>query len=525
MHPSVKLNLLFRDRIGVVADISSRLADQAMNIISMEVERKNDMADVYLEIHPGDRALSAKEVLETLSGIDGLQSIRIIQTLPNENRQNTFQTVLDNVSDGIVSIDGNGRITTINQLARTLLNCRNDDLVGHRLDTLASTDSTILACLDGTPHTRLRRHVSTEKGRFEFFSSARPIIDSAGRIIGAVEIMKEMKAIKALVEEVVQQEKITFDTFVGGTPSVKQAIAFARKIATTPAIVSIRGESGTGKELFARAIHAESMRIGPFVPVNCAAIPETLLESELFGYESGAFTGAEKNGRAGLFEQANGGTLFLDEIGELPPGPQAKILRAIQERQVRRVGGSKEIDVDTRIITATNRNLEQLVEKGAFRQDLYYRINVLPIHLPPLRARRDDIPILADHFLFQFNCKLGGALQRLSPEALEKLVNHDWPGNVRELKNVIERAAILCDGHWIDEASILFSFELTTSPASLGGNPQSPSNGNNLARQVAEVERRIIARAIGSAKSLRQAAIHLGISHTTLRNKIRKHNL
>ena len=219
-----------------------------------------------------------------------------------------------------------------------------------------------------------------------------------------------MREIKALAEEVSQPEKVAFDAFVGDTPSVKQAIAFARKIAPTPSIVSIRGESGTGKELFARAIHAESGRAGPFIPVNCAAIPDSLLESELFGYESGAFTGARKSGRAGLFEQAGGGTLFLDEIAELPPGPQAKILRAIQEECVRRIGGRSEIHVNTRIITATNRNLEQLVESGAFRQDLYYRINVLPIHLPPLNARTEDIPALADHFLFQINCKLGSVL-------------------------------------------------------------------------------------------------------------------
>ena len=334
-----------------------------------------------------------------------------------------------------------------------------------------------------------------------------------------------MKAIKALVEEVSQPEKISFDAFVGSTPSVNQAISFARRIASTPSIVSIRGESGTGKELFARAIHAESLRSGPFIPVKCAAIPDSLLESELFGYERGAFTGAQKSGSAGLFEQARGGTLFLDEIAELPPAPQAKILRAIQEKRVRRIGGRSEIEVDVSIITATNRNLERLVETGAFRQDLYYRTNLLPIHLPPLNARIEDIPTLADHFLFQINCKLGTNLQYLSPEALDKLFRHSWPGNVRELKNVIERASILCDSTVIGVESILFSFDLAVPVSAISSVMVPVEQGNSLTRQLDALERQIVANAMKSARSIRQAAGRLGVSHTTLRNKIKKHRL
>jgi transcriptional regulator of aroF, aroG, tyrA and aromatic amino acid transport len=522
---SFKLNLLFADRIGIVADISRRVADKGMNIVSMEVERKQQLADVCLEVDPVNGNMSGRHLLETLSGLDGLQSIRFIETMPNENRQNTFHTVLDNVSDGIISIDANGRITTINQLARTILNCSDRDLIGRRINGTAAMDASLISCLEGKPYSRIRRSVSTDKGRFEFFTSARPIIDSAGRVIGAVEIMKDMKAIKALAEEVAQPEKVAFDAFVGDTPSVKQAIAFARKIAPTPSIVSIRGESGTGKELFARAIHAESGRAGPFIPVNCAAIPDSLLESELFGYESGAFTGAKKSGRAGLFEQAAGGTLFLDEIAELPPGPQAKMLRAIQEKRVRRIGGRSEIRVDTRIITATNRNLEQLVETGDFRQDLYYRINVLPIHLPPLNARAEDIPALANHFLFQINAKLGSGFQRLSSGAMDKLRHHNWPGNVRELKNVIERASILCDAKQIGVESVLFSFELA-APLSAGSRVlETLEASGSLARQLDALERQIVVNALRSARSIRQAAGRLGISHTTLRNKIKKHRL
>ena len=521
-----KLNLLFIDRIGIVAEISKRLADQTVTIVSMEVQRKQQLADVYVELMPADSRISGKKILETLSGLETLQSIRFIKTMPAENRQNMFHTVLDNVSDGIVSIDAKGRITTINQLARTIINCDDPDVIGRPLDEVTVADSGLLSCIKGNRYSRMRRSVSTDHGRIEFFTSARPIMDSKGRSIGAVEIMKDMKAIKALVDEVSQPETVSFDAFVGNTATVKQAIAFARKIAPAPSTVSIRGASGTGKELFARAIHAESRRSGPFIPVNCAAIPDTLIESELFGYASGAFTGAQQGGRAGLFEQAVGGTLFLDEIAELPAGPQAKILRAIQENRIRRIGGQSEIDVDVRIITATNRNLEKLVESGAFRQDLYYRINVLPIHLPPLNARSADIALLAEHFLFQINCKLGNRLQRLSSGAVDKLVDHHWPGNVRELKNVIERAAILCDTAEVGSESILFSFELT-APASTKklASPSEETKDGKLASQLDALERRIIANALESSKSIRQAASRLGISHTALRNKIKKHHL
>ncbi|WP_319525518.1 sigma 54-interacting transcriptional regulator [uncultured Desulfosarcina sp.] len=525
MHRTSKLNLRFADRIGIVADISRRVAQLSVNIVSMEVQRKREMADVYLEVDALHRGISDQDVLKTLSGLDGLQSIRLIDTMPNENRQNTFRTVLDNVSDGIVSIDAKGKITTINRLARTIYNCRDRNPVGKRIDETPIMDDALISCLEGKTISRLRHSVDTAKGRFQFFISARPIVDASGRITGAVKIMKDMREIKALVEEAAQPESISFETVVGNSPVVKEAIAFARKIAPTTAIVYIRGQSGTGKELFARAIHFESGRTGPFVAVNCAAIPDTLLESELFGYESGSFSGANKGGHTGLFEQAKKGTLFLDEIADLPPGPQAKILRAIQEKRIRRIGGHSEIEIDARIVTATNRHLEQLVADGAFRQDLYYRINVLPVHLPPLQARPEDIPVLADHFLFQINCRLGARLQRLTPQALDKLVRHDWPGNVRELKNVIERAAILCDTADIGAESILFSFELSGSGPVGKLSAANAGSSASLASRLDALERRIVIDALNANKSIRQAALRLGISHTALRNKIKKHRI
>jgi transcriptional regulator with GAF, ATPase, and Fis domain len=233
---------------------------------------------------------------------------------------------------------------------------------------------------------------------------------------------------------------------IGDSPALRDTLRAIATVAPTQSTVLVSGETGTGKELVARAVHERSARRGgPFVKVNCAAIPASLLESELFGHERGAFTGALQR-RAGRFELAHGGTLFLDEIGELPIELQPKLLRVLQEREFERVGGTQSLVVETRIVAATNRDLAAMVEERTFRADLYYRLNVFPIEIAPLRARKDDVPLLARLFLRRFAAAMGKDVRELSPESLDRLVQHDWPGNVRELENVIERAVILAGG-------------------------------------------------------------------------------
>jgi len=240
-----------------------------------------------------------------------------------------------------------------------------------------------------------------------------------------------------------------FGEIIGRSKAMLEIFDMIRKIAKTEANVIIYGESGTGKELVARSIHANSLRAGQaFVPVDCASIPENLLESELFGHEKGAFTNAYVT-RPGIFEFAHKGTLFLDEVSQLSPGLQAKLLRAVQERQFRRVGGRRMIQVDIRIIAATNRDLRKLVESGDFREDLYYRLNVISVHLPPLRERREDIPLLANFFIREFNESNHKSIRGVSRDAMDILMNYNWPGNVRELQNVVERAVSLCEGEII----------------------------------------------------------------------------
>lgn len=240
-------------------------------------------------------------------------------------------------------------------------------------------------------------------------------------------------------KETIHQQREGFDQIVGSHFLIQKAINQAKKVVNSPSTVLLRGASGTGKERFARAIHQESMRRNqPFVVVNCAAIPETLLESELFGYMPGAFTGAKRDGQAGKFEQANGGTLFLDEIGDLPLALQPKLLRVLQEREVQRLGSHVSIPLDVRVIAATHRPLEQKVREGTFREDLYYRINVIPIQLPSLAERKEDLPLLLETFLGKYNERLGKHIKGFDPDVMHVLMNYSWPGNVRELENVVE---------------------------------------------------------------------------------------
>ena len=521
-----KLRLIFKDRIGIVADISALIAEHAFNIVAMEVIREEDHAHVYMELESRGEISQRHVLFEVLGNITGLIEIRFIDNLPHEERENRFRVVLDNISDGVLSIDHKGNITTINQMARAATNSQDQNVLGKNLKTIQLPDYSLLECLAGEKYSNVKKNLITATGRYEYLATGRPIQDSTGRIIGAVEIAKGVREIKALAKSITDPGQTSFSDIVGQTPALVEAISFAQKIAATDAIISLHGTSGTGKELFARSIHTASGRKGVFVPINCAALPEHLLESELFGYVGGSFTGSRREGRAGLFETARDGTVFLDEIAEMPLNSQAKILRIIQEKRVRRIGDTKELPVKARIITATNQRLEQLIDKKLFRQDLFYRINVLPIHLPPLAERTDDIPILAEHFLFRLASKLDKEVPSISASALEKLKQHHWPGNIRELKNVVERAAILSESDHIEVDTILFSHEI------VGGNYRGlkPSLVNarfshKLATQMAEFEKGIIRVALQDTTSIRKAARNLGLSHTALLNKMKKYKL
>jgi TyrR family helix-turn-helix protein len=525
---NIKMELVFKDRIGIVADISAVIADHGINIVSMEVEQRDGHAHVFLEARKRDQAVDDERLLAVLSNIPDLTQLQYIDIMPQKERENRFRVVLDNISDGVFSIGKDGCLTTINKVARIAVDCENRPVIGRNIKEIELLpDYMILECLEGKRFSRIKKTIVKANDRYQYFATGRPIIDADGHIIGAVEIAKDMQEIKRLARSISDPESVSFGDIIGRHPAIMAAIAFAQRIAGSDSIVSIRGASGTGKELFARAIHLASGRSGPFVPLNCAALPEQLLESELFGYVGGSFTGGRREGCPGLFEYAAGGSVFLDEIGEMPLVSQAKILRVIQDKRVRRIGGSKEIPINTRIITATHRPLEQLVENKLFRQDLYYRVNVLPIHIPPLCERTEDIPLLAEHFLFQLASKLGKPLQSLSAGAVQKLCCHNWPGNVRELKNVIERAAILCEGDVIEGLSIIFGHELGNAwPATVSAQASIPTSRSfDLKTAMADHERDLISQVMQRCRSKRAAARSLKISHTALMNKLKKYRL
>ncbi|PMP69077.1 MAG: sigma-54-dependent Fis family transcriptional regulator [Thermodesulfobacterium geofontis] len=316
------------------------------------------------------------------------------------------------------------------------------------------------------------------------------------------------------------KKKYSLQNVIGISDKMQEVFKTALKAAKTKATILLIGESGTGKELIAKAIHFESDRSkGPFLAINCAAIPENLLEAELFGYEKGAFTGALVS-KPGKFELANGGTIFLDEIGDLPLSLQAKLLRVIQDKTFERIGGTKSIKVDIRIIAATNKNLEEMIKNGTFREDLYFRLNVIPIYLPPLRERKEDIPLLIDHFLKKFNKEYGKNIS-ITKSAMEKLMNYSWPGNVRELENTIERLVILAEGDKITLKDLPFYITQEVDIKTIGINLK-----NSLPIQLKLLEKRAIEEALKACNyNQTKAAKLLGLTKRQINYKIKKYAL
>src|ERR1700739_3884346 len=320
------------------------------------------------------------------------------------------------------------------------------------------------------------------------------------------------------------------DNIIGQSPKMREIFDMIQTVAPQTSRVLITGESGTGKELVARAIHENSQRAqAPFITINCGAFPETLLESELFGYMKGAFTGAADN-RQGLFQAAHGGTLFMDEIGNMSLTMQVKLYRVLQEGEVRPVGSTEEIDIDVRVIAATNRDLEKAITAGEFREDLFYRLSVIPLHVPALRDRREDIPLLARHFLESFRKSMNKNIGGISPEAMRRLESYDWPGNVRELENTIERAVALESGADISMAVLpdRVAGSSAAYAAALGqpNGVQIPAEGIDFERVVAETEKRYLQAALEKAGGVRtQAAELLKISYRSFRHFAKKHNL
>lgn len=464
--------------------------------------------------------------------------IELAEEITNLNEMKSMLEAIFNATQDAISVvdqDGNG--VMINPAYTRITGLSEKDVIGRPATVDIAEGESIHFKVINTKQPVKGALLKVGPGHREVLVNAAPIIVD-GELRGSVGVLHDLTEISKLSHELKQAKEIirkleakyTFEDIVGQDSLMIAAIEKARNAAATPATVLLRGESGTGKEIFAHAIHNSSERkYRQFVRVNCSAITESLLESELFGYEEGAFTGAKKGGKKGLFEEANGGTIFLDEIGEVPTSTQAKLLRVLQEREIVRVGGTKPINIDVRVITATNRDLEAEIEAGNFRKDLYYRLNVYPINLPSLRKRKGDINDLATFFIKKFNQQYGRNIRDISKEALQELKSYNWPGNVRELENVIGRAIITMK---TNETVILVDHiprmgtQMERYTNSIEALDENIEIGTNLEEVLEKAEKRYIQQILKQCENNKtKAAKMLNVSLRSLYYKIDKYGL
>ncbi len=470
-----------------------------------------------------------KDITEVVNLAEKLTDLREIQTM--------LQAIIHSSDDAISVVDENGRGILINPAYSRITGLTHDQVIGQPATAdISEGESMHMKVLQTR---RAVRGVPMRVGpnKKEVIVNVAPIIVK-GKLKGSVGVIHDMSEIKLLNRELNRarqlirklEAKYAFEDIIGRSDEMMLAIEQAKLGAKTPATVLLRGESGTGKELFAHAIHnASDRKYNKFIRVNCAAISETLLESELFGYEEGAFSGAMRGGKRGFFEEANNGSIFLDEIGELPVNTQAKLLRVLQEKEIIRVGGTKPISINVRVIAATNVNLEKGIAKGSFREDLYYRLNRMPIHIPPLRKRKEEIPLLNERLIQKISQDYGRNVEGITPEALHQLMNYDWPGNVRELENILGRAIIfmnyyeqLIDVHHLPE----LKNKKSANEPHLSYSNDSFVIDRSLSDMMDEHEAKIIKQTLlrlNGNKTL--TAKTLGLSVRNLYYKIEKYNI
>jgi transcriptional regulator with PAS, ATPase and Fis domain len=445
-------------------------------------------------------------------------------------KNQVLETIFEDTLECIVMVDANGYVTMMNQTYANFLGIKPEEAIGkHVTDVIENT----------------RLHIVVKTGELEVGQIQRikghdavtmriPIIQN-GKILGAIGkvVYKDIKEVELLYKKLevakreldfykerlrkVKGEYYVLDTIIGDSDKIKELKRTIVRIANTDSTVLITGESGTGKEVFANVIHEMSnRRDNNFIKINCAAIPENILESELFGYEDGAFTGARRGGKIGKFELADQGTIFLDEIGDMSFDMQAKLLRVLQEKEIERVGGNTVKKINVRIIAATNQNLQEKIKRGEFREDLYYRLNVIALELPPLRERVEDIPLLCEYFLKKYNDKFGIYIEKIDDEAMDCLKKYSWPGNIRELENAIERAYNLIDGNVIKLKHLPEKIVSNNRPLCVG----------SLNKTLNEIEKqRIIDALKASGGNKSKAAKMLGINRAGLYQKLKKHGI
>lgn len=505
----MRIHVTFIDRVGITQEVLALLGARNLNLDAVEMIPPN----VYIDA-PTLSAEVLDELREALFKVQGVQAVEVVGILPGQQRNLQLYALLASMPDPLLAVNGAGEVLLANP---ALVELAGRDPLGEPLAALFDAPGLQESLL--AQGFRLPMHEVTLNGH-SLLLDAMPISEPGPgerQLAGALLTLYAPNRIGERLAALHHDHAEGLDALLGDSPPLRTLKGRVLRVASLDAPLLIHGETGTGKELVARACHTLSARRNaPFLALNCAALPENLAESELFGYAPGAFTGAQRGGKPGLLELAHQGTVFLDEIGEMSLYLQAKLLRFLSDGSFRRVGGEREVRVDVRILSATHRDLQQMVEQGRFREDLYYRLNVLTLAVPPLRERGDDILQLAHHFLEQSCAQIRRSPCRLSPNTYPALLASHWPGNVRQLQNVIFRAAAICEGSTVDVTDLdIAGTAMTEQPGEIG----------SLSEAMDNFERGILEKLYTSYPSSRLLAARLQTSHTAIAMRLRKYGI
>ncbi len=516
----MRIDVQFADRVGIAHEILAVLARRRLNVVAVEVSPPHVHIDA-----PGLPADGLESLRRALLAVPDVRAVEPVDMLPGERRRLHLDALLDAMADPVMAVDSAGAIVIANAAAAAVTGIDEAGLVGARLSEILEAPG-LQQALTRQGFRMPAREVQLRGNAF--LLDARPIAEASAssQVAGGVVMLLAPARIGERLHALQHFDEGGFEKILGDSPPMRALKARAARVAAMDAPLLILGETGTGKELVAHACHRASARDGrPFLALNCAALPENLAESELFGYASGAFSGAQRGGKPGLLELADQGTVFLDEVGEMSPYLQAKLLRFLNDGSFRRVGGSHELKVDVRIISATHRDLERMVAEGGFREDLFYRINVLNLRVPPLRERGDDIRRLARHFISRACAQTGRPPCRLTASAGAALLANSWPGNVRQLENVVFRAVTLTDRDFLDAEDL----EIAGARIANGRDPGQPEADEpepvSWDAAIAGFEKALLGQLFPRYPSTRKLAARLQSSHTMIANKLRKYGV
>jgi len=527
----MQLRLITEDRLGITYEVLALIAQHQLDLATMEMGLHNIYLNVP-DLKPAARASIEAELLR----IPGVKRVEALQLMPGEARRQQLDILLASLAQPVFVLDRTGQIVMVSKAAKRAARQRSPDWTGLELGVLLRAPKLWQELLDSDCQASNREVSFAGK---HWLLDASPLLEpDRGALSGAVVTLRDAGWLGDQAAHLQRTEPESgMASLLGSSAAMRELRARAERMAAVEAPLLILGETGTGKELIARACHQLSPRAhAPFLALNAAALPESLAESELFGYSAGAFTGAQRGGKPGLLEMAHGGTVFLDEIGEMSLYLQAKLLRFLNDGSFRRVGGDKEQRVDVRIISATHRSLDQMVSTGEFREDLYYRLNVLNLHAAPLRERGDDIQLLAEHFLERAARQIGRNIPTLTAAAQAALGSQPWPGNIRQLQNLIFRAATVTDKDALDVADLdLGSTPQPGRPPGAKTSPdsalpaeqgrQQPDDPASWTEALEDFERQLLSRLYPAYPSSRQLARRLAMSHSVVAGKLRRYGI